>query len=930
MGIYPFTFWQTLRSVIITPSFLVVSYLAITWVGHAVGLLRFAVGCVVVMVLIELSSRLFRRRSAQISYHLVSALPQFMLLFIEFTGPFGLLLSLPFPRRHANWHLTLAMSRIGNQISNYDDQIDLALVHCERARAVYVRLGDELNLAATQGFAADILLRHHTGDRGAYVVQAIDCVCQALGICSYIEHPLLQAQALQTLGVALTERGDSEGAVGALERALSLLDPGQSLPALPKNLARCLCSHKASSVRVATLLWLGKAYAERTTGNPPHNIERAMVYFERCSALLSRGREPIDWAENASYLAYLYGERTDGDPHENLRRAIHYGREAVGVWSRDAFPRRWALAMHNLGYAYERLLHLGVQEALVEALRCYRCTLEIATPDLFPRTCRAAAAQLGWLLFYGGEHSQARAVLATAHQATRRMRSGLARDEAKRSFAAEQVDIYGMLIDCCLREGDVELAFAYAAAAKARAFVDTLVGARLDLDTLAQRRPELRDALAEIAALRREADQLLVELERGGLAGVQRERVERLRRTQAHEQERWDQVSLRYPEVSATQHAPELTPEQARRLAADLDATLVEYVFQRHSGVWGAFVVTAQRICYVPLPLVGPELLRQLDEWREAITQAGGRNDLPYLREWIPARWHTALIAPLGLSRTVPSRLVIAPAGELHHLPFSAAYSPDRRFLADEYLLTLVPSLSAIWVAWEQQRAYRLVPGSVRSAPARRLCVAYAGNDPGSPRYLTCVHDEARAVAQRSCAQLLLGTMATPDQILVRAPGCQLIHLACHGWFDPQRPEQSGLVLSGGVLTVNRMITQLDLHQTMLVTLSACDSGRVEVGHAEEPVSLAHAMMTAGARAVIASLWPVNDHATARLFSHFYEQLDQGCAPALALQRAAQALRTDPAMRSPYFWAAFQVNGLAFGSPERCGCAPRPCGCYVV
>jgi CHAT domain-containing protein len=62
----------------------------------------------------------------------------------------------------------------------------------------------------------------------------------------------------------------------------------------------------------------------------------------------------------------------------------------------------------------------------------------------------------------------------------------------------------------------------------------------------------------------------------------------------------------------------------------------------------------------------------------------------------------------------------------------------------------------------------------------------------------------------------------------------------------------------------------------------------------------------------VASLWSINDTATARLFEVFYQQLNQGYAPAVALQQASSILRQDEKFKHPYYWAAFQVNGVAF------------------
>jgi len=139
-----------------------------------------------------------------------------------------------------------------------------------------------------------------------------------------------------------------------------------------------------------------------------------------------------------------------------------------------------------------------------------------------------------------------------------------------------------------------------------------------------------------------------------------------------------------------------------------------------------------------------------------------------------------------------------------------------------------------------------------------------------------------------------------------------VIHFSCHGLFDPDAPQQSGLLLSSGWLTVQRIIAEMRLERrTRLVTVSACVSGRAEVRRGEEHVGLLQALMSAGARAVVASLWSVDDASTRILFEAFYEKRAAGASPADALADAARLVRALPDREHPYYWAAFQASGLA-------------------
>jgi CHAT domain-containing protein len=123
-------------------------------------------------------------------------------------------------------------------------------------------------------------------------------------------------------------------------------------------------------------------------------------------------------------------------------------------------------------------------------------------------------------------------------------------------------------------------------------------------------------------------------------------------------------------------------------------------------------------------------------------------------------------------------------------------------------------------------------------------------------------------------------------------------------------------MLAGGWLTVQRIIIELHLEQAQVATLGACLSGRVALQRGDEHVGLLQATLTTGAKAVVSSLWPVDDAATRVLFETFYAELVTGHSPASAMQEAARRVRERPGWEHPYYWAAFQVSGLALGGQE--------------
>ncbi len=145
----------------------------------------------------------------------------------------------------------------------------------------------------------------------------------------------------------------------------------------------------------------------------------------------------------------------------------------------------------------------------------------------------------------------------------------------------------------------------------------------------------------------------------------------------------------------------------------------------------------------------------------------------------------------------------------------------------------------------------------------------------------------------------------------------RILHFATHGLLDGRRPELSGLVLSlldrkgeprDGFLGL-REIYNLRLNAD-LVVLSGCQTALGKEIKGEGLVGLTRGFMHAGVPRVVASLWSVDDRATAGLMKRFYRGvLGQGTRPAAALRAAQTELRQERGWLAPYYWAGFTLQG---------------------
>jgi CHAT domain-containing protein len=145
----------------------------------------------------------------------------------------------------------------------------------------------------------------------------------------------------------------------------------------------------------------------------------------------------------------------------------------------------------------------------------------------------------------------------------------------------------------------------------------------------------------------------------------------------------------------------------------------------------------------------------------------------------------------------------------------------------------------------------------------------------------------------------------------------RILHFATHTMIDNEHPELSGIVLSlldpqGRPL--NGFLGMSDIYDlklsSNLVVLSACSTALGKEVKGEGLIGLTRGFLYAGASGVTASLWKVDDEATAELMRHFYGGIfKRGLTPAAALREAQLAMWQQKRWRAPYYWAAFVIQG---------------------
>ncbi len=266
------------------------------------------------------------------------------------------------------------------------------------------------------------------------------------------------------------------------------------------------------------------------------------------------------------------------------------------------------------------------------------------------------------------------------------------------------------------------------------------------------------------------------------------------------------------------------------------------------------------------------------------------------------------LIKPIEGELTPGSQLAIIPDGPLRGLPFSVLLDADNRFLVQKTKVSVAPSL-----AYSQ-------PGSSAANQRQQLVAASLELEVRLPagdfEKLEGTANEARAAAfvdgKRIERSWVIENFRKADLVQAMTnERVDVLHLATHASFNG-RSDRAFIVANGELILLSELRQILSANRTRgdeldLLVLSACETA---VGDDEASMGLAGAAVQAGARSVIASLWPVNDAGTGELMKDFYQLYRQGLTKSAALRQAQLSMiENGGANANPNIWAAFTLLG---------------------
>ena len=291
-------------------------------------------------------------------------------------------------------------------------------------------------------------------------------------------------------------------------------------------------------------------------------------------------------------------------------------------------------------------------------------------------------------------------------------------------------------------------------------------------------------------------------------------------------------------------------------------------------------------------------------------------------------------------------QLLISPDGPLWELPFAALALPGGgdpvRWLGLEKPLAYEHSLSvharekarpraavttASVIVGDPTYSRETAPGaSAEAASAVRGERSYLYADGKPPARLPWTGEEARQIGRLYGTSPLVGGAATEGAVRERIDEAGLVHLATHGYFHPEMPMSSGVLLAvpepdavttdaDGMLQAWEFASQIHMNSD-LVVLSACETGRGGRVQGEGLVGLTRAVRIAGARSIVATHWKIDDESAKEIMLAFHEALRGGAAKDEALRQAMRKAQAQSATRAPYYWAGFLLVGDVEARPQ--------------
>ena len=604
--------------------------------------------------------------------------------------------------------------------------------------------------------------------------------------------------------------------------------------------------------------------------------QEALKYYNQALPILRQVGARRMEANTLNNIGKVYAQLSQ--PQE----ALKYFNQALPISQKVGARAVEAITLNNIGVAYNSVSQ--PQEALKY--------LNQALPILRAVGDRAGEAtalnNISFAYRDTKQPTQAIDSLQQSLQITLEIRSGLQR-ENRQKFLEGKSGSAVVLVDILIDQNQPDRAFQWVNIATTADLADytRLINAKVA-------NPQAQTAIDEWNQKNQQLQLLRRQLEDKFSENLSRQ----MRELETEVTRQAEAISRQFPEVA---ELFETTPKDIAQLKASIapDTVVIQPVLLTNIGnvpnTIALFVLTKDSLSVNKVPINPAEFDNLLTQYRKEVQDIGETNFTV-----TGSKIYEILIRPVEdqIKALSPKQLSIIATGKLRYIPFETLYDKQtNEFLIQKYPVNYLTRIST-----------RTIPNSTLRGPVLAL-----GNPvPRPPQNLPGSEAEVRNIAQLlSGSSAYIGNDATLDRFKTQAPRFPFLHLATHGCFQPGGCKNLGmdentLLFADSQFNI-RDAALLGLQNTRLITLSACETAIQANSNGEEISGMAYIFERAGAQAVMASLWSVDDAATKDLMVQFYQNINKGMSKNEALRQA----KLSQISRHPFYWSPFILIGDA-------------------
>ncbi|MCU0545652.1 MAG: CHAT domain-containing protein [Oscillatoriaceae cyanobacterium Prado104] len=791
--------------------------------------------------------------------------------------------------------------------------------------------------------------------------KALDYYSQSLPISRAVGNRLLEASTLNNIGNVYSDWGEKQKALDYYSQSLTLIRAvgNRSFEARTLNNIGNVYSNLGEQQKAldyySQSLPISRAVGDRwQEASTLNNIGK--VYLD-----LGDQQKALDYYNQSLPISRAVGDRSleattlnnIGKVYSDLgeqQKALDYYSQSLPI-SR-AVSDRWqeVTTLNNIGKVYS---DLGEQQ---KALDYYSQSLPISQAVGNRSLEVEVLYNIAFVKRDRGNLTEALKDILDCIEIIENLRTKIISPELRASYFATVQNYYELYIDLLMQLHKQQpnshyniKAFEASERSRARSLLELLSESNANI-----REGVTPDLLEQEKRLQQQLDSIekrriaLVSVPNPNLTQVEALDKQQLELLQQYQQNQ-TQIRSTSPRYAALTQPQPLTLREIQKQILDENTILLQYSLgENRSYLW---VVTSTDITSYELP-------------KRADIETAARNFLesltyPRLRDF-PKRVAEAstsfsqLILQPAISQLEQKRLLIVADGILHYTPFAALTIPQtggithNNFLISQHEIITLPSASTLALL-RKSYADRKPPSQILAVLAdpvfspdddriknkltRETTEKLESTNLGLNRSLRSSNmswPPKRLPFSRQESQTILNLIPTVSRLQKldfaasrqtaterNLVNYQILHFATHGIANSANPELSGILMSMVDETgnpVNGFLRLTDIFNLKLaanlVVLSACQTGMGQNVKGEGMIGLTRGFMYAGAQRVAVSLWSVDDEGTAVLMQMFYQKmLQEKLAPAAALRAAQLEMMQQEKWSSPYYWAAFTLQG---------------------